>query len=255
MTKSRAFRLQIVDQKTFVEELQRAIKQRFGGNITKAARAVGLRQPHLYKLQAGDFGELEPQTLPKLMELVVTDEAKKRILFSILSPTASLLLLYYDRWCEARISGRYPRGTRTLVGSARRGALIVPRKDVARRRQTELFELWRRIENSTRFRGHFSALEKAVKQADGDVQRQLVAIWRVFEPLFESRDAGFIEKRWDELSDDDLEKFVKAGVARERILLKRSSRQQRAQEIAQLFETRTIPDGAKLPKAPRRRSR
>jgi hypothetical protein len=249
--KARASRLQIADPGALARELESAIDARFDGNDSTAATAVGLKQSHLSRILAGKFRGLTPKTVPMLLELVSTDEARERVLFALLSPTAALLLSYYVRWCEARISGHYPSGTRSVVGSSRHRGVDVPRTIIAERKRLALWRLFLEIDKDPRFRGRFKRLEEAFWKAGRDEGRLKVAYWRILEPLFETHEAGLVECRWDELREDgdkDLLKFVEAGVTRECLLLRRTGVPERAQEVARLLETRALPGGLTLPK-------
>src|SRR5687768_10949086 len=105
-------RLTIADRATLAREVKSAIDDGFGGNTSRAAAAVGLAHSQLFKICAAKLGQLGPATMPKLLKLMQTDEARERVMFAVLSSTAVQLLGYYERWCEARVSGQYPRGAR-----------------------------------------------------------------------------------------------------------------------------------------------
>src|SRR2546430_16840820 len=59
-----------------------------------------------------------------------------------------------------------------------------------------------------------------------------LAYVRILAPLLDATDSGLIERRWQELTDRELRRFVEAGMERERIMLDRSPDLQRAQEMA-----------------------
>lgn len=65
-----------------------------------------------------------------------------------------------------------------------------------------------------------------------DETRVIVAVWRTIEPLLAARETGFIERTWEEMTDAQLRRFVRAGLEREMILLDRSPDVQRAQEFS-----------------------
>ena len=64
--------------------------------------------------------------------------------------------------------------------------------------------------------------------------RSDMAIARAVDPLLDGPESGFVERSWRDLSDDELARFVDAGLARERILLNRSPDVMRTQEISEL---------------------
>ena len=72
--------------------------------------------------------------------------------------------------------------------------------------------------------------EYLVRSGHSDARARL-AYWRILEPLLHAADTDGIELDWQELSSTDLRKFVRAGIQRERIALKRSPDAQRAQEL------------------------
>ena len=61
--------------------------------------------------------------------------------------------------------------------------------------------------------------------------RVFLAWQRVLEPLLCARDTGCVERMWEELPDRDLTEFVKAGLQRESILLKRDTDATRARTM------------------------
>jgi hypothetical protein len=100
---------------------------------------------------------------------------------------------------------------------------------------------WHRWDRYKLFRGD---LRKRCPEADRKLEelyshaserfsqdRALIAVLSVVEPLLEYGECSFVERRFTELEPDDLIKFVRAGVARERILLEREPDRARAQSI------------------------
>lgn len=64
-----------------------------------------------------------------------------------------------------------------------------------------------------------------------DSPRALLSVVRILEPLLEAPESAFIERQWQELDDDQLRRFVDAGVRRELILLDRDPDEQRASAV------------------------
>jgi hypothetical protein len=83
-------------------------------------------------------------------------------------------------------------------------------------RRDEYRELLRRARRSSpKFDTFCAERRPAVSPA-----RRLVAIVRILEPLLEVAESGLLERRWQDLDDQELAVFVNHGLKRERILLR-----------------------------------
>lgn len=76
-------------------------------------------------------------------------------------------------------------------------------------------------------------------------ERFKTAIYRIFLPLLEAKEAGWIERRGSELLPDEFRKFVEKGWEREKILLNRAGDLQRAQRFLSLREL-AVAAGSRL---------
>lgn len=77
-------------------------------------------------------------------------------------------------------------------------------------------------------------LARELDDGDEDLLRFQVALLRILGPLLEGPEAGFMEPLWEELDPDDLNRFVKRGVERERLLMRyRGPRRQRVRRALQ----------------------
>ena len=86
-----------------------------------------------------------------------------------------------------------------------------------------------------KFPRQFEVLESALARGKFDDRRRNIALMRIVGPLLDASDTAYIERRWNELTNDELRQFIHAGIRREVILLRRSPDAQRAQEIADTF--------------------
>lgn len=60
-----------------------------------------------------------------------------------------------------------------------------------------------------------------------------LAYMRIVAPLLDCRESGCIERRWEEMSDKELRRFIEAGLEREKLLLDRPPELQQAQRNAE----------------------
>jgi hypothetical protein len=82
----------------------------------------------------------------------------------------------------------------------------------------------------TEFPDEFTAFESFLVKQQASATRARIAFYRILEPLLEARESGFVERSWDELDRSELSRFIRAGMEREKILLRRSADTQRAQQ-------------------------
>jgi hypothetical protein len=98
-------------------------------------------------------------------------------------------------------------------------------------RQSEREDLLKAVSNRCR-----RMLEdfRAFLDRFGHEEQAELAIARILDPLVDAPESGFIQRSWRELSTGDLERFVRAGIVREKLLLSRSPYEMRSQEIGEL---------------------
>lgn len=77
------------------------------------------------------------------------------------------------------------------------------------------------------------AFDKWLQRREHSKSRGDLAYLRTLTPLLDSRESGCIERRWEEISDKTLSRFIEAGIDREKILLDRPSELQQAQRNAE----------------------
>lgn len=85
----------------------------------------------------------------------------------------------------------------------------------------------------TRFSPLVAGFDRWLQRRQHSRSRGELAYMRILAPLLDCRESGCIERRWEEMSDRELSRFVEAGVDREKILLDRPPELQRAQQYAE----------------------
>lgn len=78
----------------------------------------------------------------------------------------------------------------------------------------------------------FDAFDSVLVRQGHTPYRAGHAIWRVVDGLLEFDASGQVERHWENLSAKELSDFIRAGIIREMILLRRSADLQRIQEVA-----------------------
>jgi hypothetical protein len=214
----------IADREALRAEINRAIEKRALGNLSAAARLARIGQPELHRLAHGQIGSISRRTIAALRRLVPADR-RHHLEEALVSPEASELLRAYDTWTsdwKERFLERKDLGD-TYVG---RAIQRLPGWELLRVLEVEHVLATARTEFPDEFRAFESFLVK--QQASGT--RARIAFYRILEPLFEGRESGFVERSWDELDRSELSRFIRAGMEREKILLRRSADTQRAQQ-------------------------
>lgn len=221
--KQRAFVIE--DRPLLAREVMRIVKREFEGNLSEAARSIGMSQPQLYRIAREQSGGMQSATLKKLVKLM--PEASRGVLDrAILTPQArSRLRRYYDFYEGARSESHWKR--RRIIAPIR---LRPPsRKQFAKKMRSERDVLWRHLKE--KFPYEFRSLERIGKERGHDPTRVGFAWEAVVEPLLLGPLTGGIERDWRELSDTEMVRFIRAGIAREKIVLNRSPDIQRAQQL------------------------
>jgi len=89
--------------------------------------------------------------------------------------------------------------------------------------------LWR-LEQLRPASGYLDRLrDEIADRFEPEGHRFTVALLNILEPLLEGAESGFIERSWEELTDEELNTFVAKGIDRERILLRRVPNPERIQ--------------------------
>lgn len=182
----------------------------------RALASLGCHQRQLSRLVRSELGAITERTVGWVMALV--PKAKHPLLRSLLlSPKARRLLATHSRWIAARV--HEPVLDVASEQDLRRQWLYVQKHYLLSRLGKQFGRLFTEFEVWARKKGHRE-------------ERIELALERVLAPLLECEPSGFVERHWSELRPKELETFVRAGLARERVLLRRAPEVQRAQEMA-----------------------
>ena len=203
------------------------------GSVNKAAAAIGLSQPTLYRLHEGLSGQVSHATMVQLERAVVKldHRLRKQLLLAIM-PTAALRLYRrgYSAWCRER----------SLRLVRRRGQAWWREQDKPPR---PVREPWR-VNNINadlssaysqarqEFPDLFERLHRFVVRKGIPPERYKVAVTRIVEPVAESSASAYFEPRWMDLTPDQRRRFIKAGITREEILMSREHPQILANVLA-----------------------
>lgn len=228
----REHRLKIANHSLLAEQLDYLLAER-GPTQIELEKNTGIRQEHFSKLRSAKTKSVTASTYNTLRRLLPADRQKR-------------LVLAFERSGSSAIKKRYKRwlvrsAKRILVGTGHRWQLNAGVVGPASERG------WR-----GRAGGREGELRTAIETLDmqlGGLIRQFrrehlkrghsearvtLAIYRTIAPLIETSDAAFVERHLYEMSKSQLAIFIKSGLRRERLLLKRPPDIIRVQEVARL---------------------
>jgi hypothetical protein len=234
----RTRRVRIVDPGGFAEVLWRGIESDHGGNQSVAARAIGVSQPELSRLLNGRILSLRPQTLAAIQSRL-SSANREAMRSTLLSPRAlNTALPRYEHWLAAA-GPSFLLNSGTSLRALAKPEWLKERRDLFRHVKRQCPEM-------------VSAFHDwlAKQRHTEDSGRVNMAWYHILEPLLQWSDSGRIERDWRELSEEELSRFVKHGIEREKILLQRSPRLQRAQD----FESAPFVNEIQLLRTRRRRA-
>lgn len=216
------------------DDLPRLLR-RFG--ITRAAmEKAGIDSTAVSRLQSGENVETVSETTrQRLLSAASTDQ---RDAFTnaldqcLMSPVVRSLLEHAGQW--RRVRAGLPTKSRppvpTFAGPNNRLAFVdLDAEALQRERLNDFVAAHRRV--AAVLPNHSLALV-------GD-NRVVLAWWRILEPLLDWQESGFTERHWSELSDDEFQRFVEAGLERESIL---SSRDDDLSRVRGAITMRRPPD-------------
>jgi hypothetical protein len=243
----------LTNPELLAELLRAKIDADFGGSLNKAAKACGISQPTLYRRVVGiprrpgqkpvlPRSPISRVTLSKLLAFL-GDAASRKAIDAVMSPRASELVVQYDKWNK--------RFQADAIDDARDDRIrAVPPEDepLWKGRFIEFRRLWTRLADELPdvytdiFKvfdvppGFAQQLSSGTRQRRSGIQivRFTTAIYRIFLPLLEVKESGWIERRGHELSRSEFRHFVECGWKREKILLSRPGDLQRAQRSPSL---------------------
>lgn len=222
----------VQERDTFAAILNEAILSRYDGNRNAAAKAVGIPYTTLKRYLEQRGAAVRHETIERLRKLVGGGHAS-RLEAALLSPLARRVIDHYDHWVieETRaLEWGSIHTNRVAAIPSDNEAELESKVAKAIDRGTQLWQLvqmlrrrfpkeWKPLQSHLTKRGHFNP-------------RARLAFLRVVEPLSAADETWGVERSWREFSDQEIMEFIKAGVARERILLDRETDIRRAQEEA-----------------------
>lgn len=208
-------------------EIRKAVSKRFGGNVSRAARDIGISQPQLSRMANGGVKALRVATLRKLRRLFSEDQRGVLDLWVVSPLTLGILEEYGAWWLRIRL--RSPRELLRLYRPddwAETSMRVSPLSTTARGEMKTVLAL------RNRFKNLFDRFDRFLVAHGHFAHRAMLAYYRIFDGLFEFERSRGIERSLRELSPKEAYAFLKAGITREQVLLTRSPDVQRAQEIA-----------------------
>jgi hypothetical protein len=223
-----------VQDRALLTRLVDALVDHYGqGSLNRAAGAIGITQPTLYRLHAGEAERVSQATMHSLeVALEPMDRQLRRDLPRAIMQAAGLRLYLrgYFTWCRER----------ALRLTNRRGRPWVPRKGQAPRQESAR---WRKLPTSMDLSDTlkvaqeecsdiFERLNRFVSRKGIPPERHRVAEVRMVEPLAEWSASGCFERRWRTLTPKQRRQFLLAGLRREEILMSGKHPQVVATELA-----------------------
>lgn len=228
----REARLKIANNSLLAEQLDYLLAQR-GPTQTELEKNTGIKQDKFSKLRNGKRKCVTASTYNTLRRLLPADR-QKRLALAFERSGSGAMKERYGRWL-VRSTKRILVGTglpwQWNAGSVRQ----LPEEGWRGRagtREGELKAAWAILDEWTggqirRFR--VEHLKRGHSEA-----RVTLAVYRTIAPLIEASDAAFVERHLHEMSVSELTTFVKCGLQREKLLLKRPPDIVRLQEVARL---------------------
>jgi hypothetical protein len=213
-----------------------------GGSETVAASTIGLSQATINRLRNQAKPGITHRTARKLEQAAKRlggESLQRELSEAIMSPVALRLLNDgYRAWCEERIRRFAARSGPTWKsdesGQPRAAEFINPDHAVIDRTQF-LGWLLKLVKDDVG--GPIAEFERWMGRRGVDPRRQFLAVRRIIEPIAESSQSAYIERRWSELDMREKRDFIDHGIAREKILLTREHGHTRALRIARAGAT------------------
>lgn len=188
---------------------------------------IGIERSLLNRLRQGMPKTLGRSDLTRLRKAFPGDEFAE-IERALLSRRAAEALAAFDAWVHAEREGLLYRDTPTDTEVGRAIA------SVAGWEMQRMFEYHHLLDViRTRFSPRIERFDSWLKRRQHFQSRGELAYMRILAPLLDGRESGHIERRWEEMSDTELSRFIEAGIEREELLLDRPPELQRAQEQAE----------------------
>ena len=217
-TYARGRNIPISDRDALAKLMSESVETRFGGSVARAARETGAPRALLRRVLASSQASVRTDNVPALRR--VAGRRKTEVEAMLLAGRPEARLQLYDEWLRAstlaaKNGALQPKvGTLSEIGRRVANCHYIEFVDLVTRLRRDFEDLWKPLDR-TLTRRHYQA-------------RAELAFARVVAPLVDCFDSAGIERNPDELTESELRAFIKAGVKRECILLKREADPQRA---------------------------
>jgi transcriptional regulator with XRE-family HTH domain len=220
----------IQDRAALAELLRDTINRRYGGSQNEAAKAVGVPRSVLGRFCAGQSEKVRHETMERLRQLLAV--RLRQLEAAVFSPAARDALARYYVWLDAETEA-------ALAGVLRTRRRDLPESEIDFTRAMEgvrsRTERARRL--IARLKGEYAderaPLERALIAGGHTDARAQLALARVVSPLLDADESGLIEREQSEFTSRELREFIRAGIKRETLLLKREPDLRRAQGAPQ----------------------
>jgi hypothetical protein len=236
----------ILDRACVARVLESAIRVRYDGNRATAAARSGVDTATLFRLNRQVLSEIRHDTYNRITKTLLKADEVVQLDAALESPLQYELGRLNLRWTYLHTAAPgYGPDTPAWELGARALMLTAIDRDAvgshARERWREYVNrerhaMWERLQRVCW--DQFDGFRRDMLAKRHQPDRILVAWERVLAPLLERSQSGFIELSWCELTDRDFARFVRIGLQRERILLKRPPLGRRAAAVAREAHTR-----------------
>ena len=239
----------ILDPPAVARLIERAVRARYDGNRTLAARRCEIDPATLVRLSQQKQPTIRHGTYVRMAQHLLEPDEIAALDAALRSPLAYELGGVNYHW-ETMYASDLGYGPNTPAWEMGARALVLTgidplaigdraRERWAEYRKRDRSDMWDRLEPICQ--EQFNAFGKFAIARGHFGMRILVAENRVLAPLLEQSQSGFIERSWREMSNAELIRFVRDGLARERILLRRPALHDRAAAAARRAEGTPAP--------------
>jgi len=218
-------RLKILDPRTLAAIINAVIETSFDVNVTAAASGLGIERSLLSRLRSGIAKSLHESDVTALRNRLPRAQFVE-IEKCVVDPPLAELLAAFDAWVKAEHSRLLYRESApdTIIGRA-----ISSVAEWGTQRLLEYDHLFGVVQE--RFPDLVGKFNRFLERRRHFRARGELAYARILAPLLDCAESGLIERRWQDLSNAELRRFVKSGMDREMILLDRPPDVQQADEM------------------------
>jgi hypothetical protein len=220
-------RIDVLNRQLLASVLREVVDAEFGGGISAAAQEIGLERSLLGRILSQKAKTISHDDLRTLRKKV-SQKQFIEISRALYPAAVAELIRAFDKWVSAERDRILERDLPdTPVGRALR--------TVSPWETQRLLEYQHLLDTAAaKFPDLIESFDDFLERRKHFQSRGNLAYLRVFAPLLDATDSGHVERGWRDLTDDELRRFVQAGMEREHILLDRTPDPERAQEISQI---------------------